>query len=135
MPGIAPSGISIWVGPNSSSWGGGGGVGVRRLPALGEGAENLDLPLEPGKQIVARSRELLQRRTEEAAGAERRGSSVRTAGVAEEPAGIGRPRQDAEGRRPGVQHKFPCARHRGYANTAAGSESREHRPVGRILQE
>ncbi len=107
---------------------------VRGLEVLVDDPEDVELHLQADDEIEALRLELRERGAQQRASAVGNRAAVMELGVAKEPAGIRRPRKDAEGRRIGHQQKIGRALHLGHADAAARSESRKHRLVSRVLE-
>ena len=97
--------------------------------------EDVELDLEAGDVVVARRGEARERGAIDVPGGVGHGPAVGEIDVGQQPAGLARPRQHAEGRRVGEHQHVAGALERLEAEAAAGRPHRKHRAVGGVLGE
>ena len=109
--------------------------GVRRIEPRVLDAEDVEFDFEAGHVVEAGIAEPVQHLPVEMARGERHRLAVPEIDVAQHPACLRRPGQNAEGRRIGDHQEIAAAFHLRHAEAAAGGEHREHRLVRSILGE
>ena len=93
----------------------------------------MELDFQPGDKLVLA--EPLERFAQHRARIERHGASVLRPQIAQHPAGVRRPRQDAEARHVGNHQDVRRALQLGHADAAAGRERREDGLVRSVFQQ
>ena len=113
-------------------------AGLRRIlwpqPRIDE-AEQVKFQLRTGHQAIASRGQAGEVCAGEIAGGQRHRPAIGKAQIAEDPAGMRRPRQDAERGRIGHEHQVARTRHLRQPDAAAGLKGGEDRAVRRILQQ
>ena len=110
-----------------------GGVGGRKPRVLQ--LEQMEFHLEPGEIVVARVAEFFERVAIERARRERHRLAVGEIDVAQHPAGLLGPWQDAERAGIGDHHEVGAALHLRHVEAAAGGKHRKHALVRSVLGE